>query len=92
MAAKTLADIEQHARELAGGEFPVRISESGKSLWVARHEAEEGSGTDIDHHEASFDATGNVYLYIDTKRPVNHERAARFVSLCQQLDAWIKTP
>lgn len=73
---KTLHDIEQHARELAGGEFEV--VNTGHSVMVSWRSS-----------RAVFWDDGRSHFAL-TAYSEDYELAFLFVSLCSQLDTWIK--
>ena len=81
---KTLHDIEQHARELAGGEFEVCIL--GSSVYLEDAEGERWMKFDENGFEdAAFDVAERG-RGLDGFCGV----VEAGLSLCSQLDAWIK--
>lgn len=74
---KTLPDIEQHARELAGGEFEVTRPPTVDRVWV-------------EHERCVYSCNSErSYLFLGGNES-DIQKFARFVSICSQLDAWIK--
>lgn len=83
---KTLHDIEQHARELAGGEFEV---DSGDDGWGGLFVFVKYEPDSSDEAWFPVDSDMTARFAVDLNRP-DYAKVARFVSLCSQLDAWIK--